>query len=237
MLDRIAGLMENLRQVTTTSPMTCARRSRICATAWNARAASRHDGRLRSGAGSGDFASDEILTLFAALLRIAQIEGGVRRGGFAPLDLSALLHHLREVFDPVAEDAGHAIKADIDAGVTIRGDRDLLAQLFSNLIENAIVHTPPGTAITLEARMQDGRAIATVSDDGPGVPAEEHAKLFQRLYRREASRPAGLWPGAGAGRGHRGIARGGNRHRQGKQGLSLHARQSSSTRKAGGFRC
>jgi signal transduction histidine kinase len=68
--------------------------------------------------------------------------------------------------------------------------------MFSNLIENAILHTPAGTEIVLALTHQDEQAVVTVSDDGPGVPPEEHAKLFQRLYRREASRSQ---PGYGLG--------------------------------------
>jgi signal transduction histidine kinase len=81
-------------------------------------------------------------------------------------------------------------------GAVIRGDRQLLTQLFSNLIENAIVHTPPGTCIALSLARAEGHIVARVSDDGPGVPREEHERLFRRLYRREASRSQ---PGYGLG--------------------------------------
>ncbi|HEY1877754.1 MAG TPA: sensor histidine kinase, partial [Rhizomicrobium sp.] len=74
--------------------------------------------------------------------------------------------------------------------------RQLLTQLFSNLIENAIVHTPSGTRITLSLRDAGDHAVVRVSDDGPGVPVEEHERLFRRLYRREASRTQ---PGYGLG--------------------------------------
>jgi signal transduction histidine kinase len=72
----------------------------------------------------------------------------------------------------------------------------LIVQLLTNLIENAILHTPEGTAITLLQSREGERALITVNDDGPGVPREEHTKLFQRLYRREASRSR---PGYGLG--------------------------------------
>lgn len=140
--------------------------------------------------------ADEILGLFAALLRIAQIEGGERRAAFTSLNLGALLEQMRELFDPVTEEAGHSLRLSAAPGLVIRGDPQLLTQLFSNLIENAIVHTPPGTRITLSLGSADGHAVAQVSDDGPGVPAEEHDRLFRRLYRREASRTQ---PGHGLG--------------------------------------
>jgi signal transduction histidine kinase len=107
-----------------------------------------------------------------------------------------LLAQMRELFEPVADEAGHGLQFTSPGAVIIRGDRQLLAQLFSNLIENAIVHTPRGTHIRLSLAESADRAIARVSDDGPGVPREEHEKLFRRLYRREASRTQ---PGYGLG--------------------------------------
>ena len=195
MLDRIAGLMENLRQVSNDiahdlrTPVSQLRQGLE---------------RAKDGPGSGYAQAletaiertDGILALFAAMLRIAEIEGGKRRAAFANLDLAALLHHMRELFAPVAEAADHSLTVDITQDAEIRGDRALLIQLLSNLIENAILHTPSGTHIVLSLTQIDGRPALTVADDGPGVPAEEHAKLFQRLYRREASRTR---PGHGLG--------------------------------------
>ena len=197
MLDRIAALMENLRQVTNDvahdlrTPLTHLRH-RLERTRWQAATTADYDQALEAAIA----ASDEILALFAALLRIAQIEGGARRAGFAPQDLAALLHHLRDVFGAVAEDAGHRLEITREEPLIVRGDRELLIQLFSNLIENAIVHTPRGTRIGVSLSQTKSRAIISVSDDGPGVPQHEHASLFRRLYRREISRSA---PGYGLG--------------------------------------
>jgi signal transduction histidine kinase len=78
----------------------------------------------------------------------------------------------------------------------VRGDSDLLFQMLSNLVENAIVHTPPGTCIVLSLNAGPTEAVVHVRDDGPGVPSGERARLFQRFYRREASRNQ---PGYGLG--------------------------------------
>jgi signal transduction histidine kinase len=197
MLDRIAALMENIGQVTNDiahdlrTPVTHLRQ--------------RLERAKTECADSADYEhaldaaiekTDEILTLFAALLRIVQIEGGSRRAAFAPVELTTLLHHMRELFAPVAESAGHYLRVDAHNPANVRGDRALLVQLFSNLIENAIIHTPEGTHIAITLMLSQDRAIVTLRDDGPGVPQDEHAKLFQRLYRREASR---AHPGHGLG--------------------------------------
>jgi signal transduction histidine kinase len=197
MLDRIAGLMENLHQVTNDiahdlrTPVTHLRH-RLERARSQAATVQDYEQALEAAIA----ASDEILALFTALLRIAQIEGGARRSAFAPVELAPLLRHLQDVFGPVAEDSGHSLSIRLEAMATVRGDRDLLVQLFSNLIENAIVHTPGGTAICVVLALTDGRGTVTVSDNGPGVPLEEHANLFRRLYRREASRTR---PGYGLG--------------------------------------
>jgi signal transduction histidine kinase len=197
MLSRIGQLMDNLSQVSNDiahdlrTPVTHLRHRLE-----RARADCRTPEEYAASLEAAITKADEILGLFAALLRIAQIEGGERRAAFTSLDLGALLDQLREMFDPVAEEAGHSLRLTSAPGLVIRGDRQLLTQLFSNLIENAVVHTPPGTHITLSLRAVSGQAVAQVSDDGPGVPVEEHERVFRRLYRREASRTQ---PGHGLG--------------------------------------
>jgi signal transduction histidine kinase len=197
MLDRIAALMENVRQVTNDiahdlrTPVTHLRQ-RLEHARLHADSPADYDKALEAAIAT----SDEILALFAALLRIAQIEGGARRAGFALVDLTELLRHLRDMFGPVADDAGHVLTLSIAQDAAIRGDRELLVQLFSNLIENAIVHTPKGTKIDIALAAAEGQAIVSIRDNGPGVPPEEHARLFQPLYRREASRSR---PGYGLG--------------------------------------
>jgi signal transduction histidine kinase len=197
MLSRISQLMENLSQVSNDiahdlrTPVTHLRHRLE-----RARADCRTPEDYAASLETAIAKADEILGLFAALLRIAQIEGGERRAAFTNVDLGALLDRMREMFDPVAEEAGHTLRLAAAPGLVIRGDSQLLTQLFSNLIENAVVHTPPGTCITLSLHNVDGQAVAQVSDDGPGVPVEEHERLFRRLYRREASRTQ---PGHGLG--------------------------------------
>jgi signal transduction histidine kinase len=200
MLSRIVALMENLSQISNDiahdlrTPVTHLRHRLE-----RARADSKTTEDYGAALETAIAKADEILGLFAALLRIAQVEGGARRAAFQRLGLGALLAQMRELFEPVAEEAGHTLRLTEERGteeVIIRGDRQLLTQLFSNLIENAIVHTPPGTCIVLSLTVAQGCAVARVSDNGPGVPRDEHERLFRRLYRREASRTQ---PGYGLG--------------------------------------
>jgi signal transduction histidine kinase len=76
------------------------------------------------------------------------------------------------------------------------GDRELLAQLFANIIENAMKHSPPGAAIDLVAAASATAAEIVIGDSGPGIPAAERGRVFRRFYRLESSRST---PGSGLG--------------------------------------
>jgi len=134
--------------------------------------------------------------MFSALLRISQIEAGTRVATFTQLSLSKLLENVVDMYRPVAEDHRHLLSASIQPEVGIRGDAELLTQLFSNLIENAIHHTPMHTTIHVALQSSEDAIVASVSDDGPGVAADEMTAIFQRFYRGRDSSGA---PGAGLG--------------------------------------
>jgi signal transduction histidine kinase len=112
------------------------------------------------------------------------------------LSLSDLLERIYEMYGPVAEDEHHVLLHDIHKDARIRGDGELLTQLFSNLIENAIRHTPAGTRILIRLGVSGNVAAASVEDDGPGIPPGEYDKVFRRFYRLTSSRST---PGHGLG--------------------------------------
>lgn len=132
----------------------------------------------------------EINETFDALLRIAQIEAGARKARFSDLDLNSVVDAIVEVYADVAEDDGKSLSAaPLQAGgAPIHGDRELLTQMFANLAENALRHCPEGTLIQISTARRSGRILATVRDNGPGIPTEEREKVFQRLYRLDTSR-------------------------------------------------
>lgn len=185
MLDRIASLMESLRQVSNDiahdmkTPLTRLRQRLEAA---------RVEGARAEAVESAIADTDSILETFSALLRIAQIESGSRRAQFRRIDLGELVRGVAETFAPVAEDSGHRLSVALAGGVAIQGDRELLVQMLVNLIENALRHTPGGSEIRIALTRRDGAACLTVRDDGPGVPEAERARIFQRFYRCEASR-------------------------------------------------
>lgn len=133
---------------------------------------------------------DSIVGTFEALLRIAEIEAGTRKARFAVLDLGAVLHDVADVYEAVVEDAGGTWKSNIEGtgNAQIWGDRELLVQLFANLIENAIRHGQSKVEISLGLIAARDHLTAFVADNGPGIPAREREKVFRRLYRLEQSR-------------------------------------------------
>ncbi|RWA65319.1 MAG: HAMP domain-containing protein [Mesorhizobium sp.] len=140
----------------------------------------------------------QINQTFDALLRIAQIEAGARKARFVDLDVGSVVGTIGEVYADVAEDDGKSLSTMLvpDTEWYIHGDRDLLMQMLANLVENALRHCPPGTAIELSVARQGDRILVHVSDNGPGIPAAEREKVFQRLYRLDSSRTT---PGSGLG--------------------------------------
>ena len=197
MLDRMQALMLGLQQVSSDiahdlrTPLTRLRQRLELARRRETTAAGLHDaldGAIRD--------VDVILETFSALLRIAQIEAGIRRAGFTSVTLSTVLARLIEAYQPVAEENGQTLIGEVNPGLCVHGDHELLTQLFANLIENAINHSPAGTLISVGAVLSGEDVVASVADNGPGIPAGLRRKVLQRFYRMEASRTT---PGSGLG--------------------------------------
>jgi signal transduction histidine kinase len=182
MLDQIGELMESLRQVSANiahdlkTPL-ARLRQRLEA------AKTQPDKARKAALVSGVAQVDEILATFTALLRIAQIESGSRRAVFGPVKLSDVFVIVADAFAPAAEDAGQTLTAKIAPNITILGDRELLTQMLANLIDNAVRHTSAGTAIVVGLHPDSDGIVGFVSDNGRGVPAAEHERIFQRFHR------------------------------------------------------
>ena len=138
--------------------------------------------------------ADKLTHLANQLLSLARIESGARaiaEGGAQRLDLSQLAQELGLALAPLAHARGIALALEADQPVWIRGEPTLLNELLCNLVDNALAHTPAGGNVIL--RVLPG-GVLEVQDDGPGIPADEYVKVFQRFYRRTTE-------GTGAGLG------------------------------------
>ncbi|PTS90789.1 two-component sensor histidine kinase [Sphingomonas sp. HMWF008] len=188
MLDRIGGLMDNLRQVSSDvahdlrTPLTRLHNRLDEALASDDRAVQR-DAIEAAAAEARD-----LLEIFAALLRIAEVEGMSARAHFTNVALSALVTDLAEVYKPAMEAGGHRLATFIEPDIRIEGDRRLLQRLLSNLLDNAITHTPTDTTVKVILARIDRSVRLSVADDGPGVSPELAPTLFQRFTRGDRSR-------------------------------------------------
>ena len=186
MLDRIEGLLDNLRQVSSDvahdlrTPL-----SRLRTQLERSRQGGAHPTEVVEGAIAQ---LDQVLSLFAAILRIAEVEAGETRRYFTVVDMTALTTELAESYAPAVQDHGQTLLWSIGPGLQVLGDRELLAQSAINLIENAQRHTPLGTLIRLTLAAAGNSVCLQVIDDGPGVAKADLPRIVKRFARLETSR-------------------------------------------------
>jgi two-component system OmpR family sensor kinase len=130
------------------------------------------------------------------LLMLARMDQS-RELVIADVNLSELVQEA--VTSAQAAGPDHIITTSIAAGVTTKGDADKIYQVVTNLLANARAHTPAGTAITVSAYKEGGDSFVTVADTGPGLSAEDQARIFERFYRVDASRQRNSKDGSGLG--------------------------------------
>ncbi len=197
MLDRIAALLGSLRQVSDDvahdlrTPL--AHLKQRIETVLNAPPS------IESYRGALEGASekiDEVLATFEALLSIARLEAGAKIAGFRSLDLAEVAEAVVEAFRPSAEDGGRQLLLYAPRPMAVEGERSLITQMLANLVENALLHTPPGTTVEVHAENLGAVARLGVEDDGPGLEDSERARIFERFYRGDRSRTT---PGSGLG--------------------------------------
>jgi signal transduction histidine kinase len=126
---------------------------------------------------------DRALATVTALLRISEIESGVRRSAFGKLDLADVCRDVFEFYEPLAEAKSVTMRLEAPLPVPITGDADLLREAVANLVDNAIKFTPQGGAVMITAK--EGPLIR-VADNGPGVAPGDRDKIFKRFYRSAA---------------------------------------------------
>ena len=139
---------------------------------------------------------DVILTTFSSLLRISQIEARDRTAGFRHANLSAIVREVAELFEPAAEEKGVRLQPDACGIVPVVGDRDLLFDAISNLVDNAIKHGGDRGEVGIAVSEGIDGPVLAITDRGPGIPNEERKQVLRRFYRLERSRNS---PGNGLG--------------------------------------
>jgi signal transduction histidine kinase len=141
----------------------------------------------------------QMYRLVLDLLDLARLDSGTLDLRRSPVDLPGLLRNVAGKFTLQAHTAGISIIVDSPALPTVTGDGDRLAQVFSNLVDNALKHTPAGGNITLRSRLKADEIQVDVADSGVGIPSESLPRIFDRFYQADPSRPGGEKHGTGLG--------------------------------------
>ena len=134
------------------------------------------------------------------LLDLARLDAGTADLKMEVVDLQVLLDSILEKFSLKAQKGGISLLLDLPPALpSLTADGDRLAQVFNNLVDNALRHTPPGGRVTLQAQSNGNEMEIRVSDTGTGISAEALPHIFERFYRADPSRSGGEKHGAGLG--------------------------------------
>jgi len=129
--------------------------------------------------------SRRLIRMVEGLLEVAKLQAGGPELARERVEATSLVKSAVAALEVQAQEAGVTLDVATDGLPTVRGDPDKLAQLFTNLIDNAVKHSPRGASVTVRGAREDGHAVVRVRDSGSGLPGGAQTRLFRRFYRGE----------------------------------------------------
>ena len=127
--------------------------------------------------------SRRLMRMVEGLLQVARLQSGATDLASERVEPSLLLATARAALEPQAQEAGVSFIFEPNDLPAVRGDPDRLTQLFLNVLDNAVKHSPRGGKIVVHGARVDGQAVVTVRDAGSGLPQGAESRLFRRFYR------------------------------------------------------
>ena len=192
MLDRVQASVKQLRSVTDAvahdlkSPVTSVRGTLESALS------AENGNQWRDSVAQAIEGLDRISALLNTTLDVAEAKAGALPMERVAVDLSDVVTQLVHLYLPAMADRHHEVRTDLQSGVVVEADLGLINRTLSNLLENELVHLPPGCQIDIRLRSYQGYAELVIEDNGPGFPPEIGGRVFERFVKGKHSPGNGL---------------------------------------------